>query len=204
MDLFNKIDLWYVIKEHFNTLYDHSLKENKENDVKKKSKGDLFVFIGIPIIFGLILTFLTINSRIDFSGIFLTSLSIFTPIMFSVLSIIYSLSQKNLTKKGFRVLKEFKFNVLFVIILSLVTILLLIINSIDISLFQNPFFMVNLIIDYNNLNLHINLYFSIIIFILNFLIYGSIINIGLTMLMVLQRFDYVMNKVIRNNERKLD
>jgi hypothetical protein len=108
----------------------------------------------------------------------LLALTIFVPLMFGVLSIVYSISQIKLTLEGFKKLKMFKANVQFVIVVSLLALAFSMLFSLNIS---SGFWYMNII---------------------KFIIYALIFNIGLTILMIIKRFDYILNQIINNEIKK--
>ena len=161
----SKIDVTKIIVDHYHTLY---------NNKSGKKRKDLFTFFGIPIIVSAILIFL-LNGKLntDISNSLLMFLSIFTPILFSLLVAIYSINRKRLTKrKTHQIVKEFKSNISFLIIISLVSIFLLVIYSMKLS--EN------------------DLYLQILTFIIIFL-FGVI---GLTLLQVLKRWNVLLDRTL--------
>lgn len=171
-----------IICKHLDSLYDASLEENQGVE-KTRDQSNISLFFIFPLLVSVILVLFTWNnnnfeSNKQLMESLLISLTIFTPMMFSVLSIIYSMSQKKLTLKGFRKLKEFKYNVLFVILISLV------------ALFSCIIFILNIC----NFWLYIVILKTIIFYLLG--------NIGLTILMIIKRFDYIMDQIINKEIKK--
>ena len=113
-----KISLTTIIKEHLQTF--------------KKSDGrflvvDSIIFLGIPILLD-ILIFIFFLKEIpeNFINSLLTSFSILTPLLFGLLPMTFSLiDNKHVSSNGFDIVNEFKANVLFTILLSLLLILVL-------------------------------------------------------------------------------
>ncbi|GLI11119.1 hypothetical protein MARBORIA2_02090 [Methanobrevibacter arboriphilus] len=178
----NKINPMKIICKHLDSLYDASLEENQGVE-KTRDQSNISLFFIFPLLVSVILVLFTWNnnnfeSNKQLMESLLISLTIFTPMMFSVLSIIYSMSQKKLTLKGFRKLKEFKYNVLFVILISLV------------ALFSCIIFILNIC----NFWLYIVILKTIIFYLLG--------NIGLTILMIIKRFDYIMDQIINKEIKK--
>lgn len=171
-----KISPCKIITGHLDTLYDASLEEN-EGIEKVRDQSDLTLFFIFPVVVSVILVMFTWHNNTfeankSLMESLLIALTIFTPIMFSVLSIVYSLTRHKLTLEGFRKLKEFKFNVLFVILVSLLALFFCIIFILNISSSESYIVALKLIIFY---------------------LLG---NIGLTILMILKRFDYIMDQII--------
>lgn len=168
----SKVDVRKIVSEHYNTLYNY-----RKGD-KKKDKKDIFTFFGIPFIISVILVFLSKGSlESSITDSILISLSIFTPILFSLLVAIYSINRERLKKKKvYKVIKEFKANVSFTIIISLITIFFTVIYS------------MNIWGDYY--------YLSVLSFIIIFLV-GII---GLTLLQILKRWNYLLDETLREIE----
>lgn len=116
-----KISLTDIIKEHLNTF--------------KKSDGrflvvDLVIFLVIPIILT-ILIFMFVLKEIpeNFVNSLLTTFSILTPLLFGLLPMTFSLIENNhVSSNGYDLINEFKANVLFTILLSLVLIGILLVG----------------------------------------------------------------------------
>lgn len=113
-----KISLNDIIKEHLNTF--------------RKSDGsflvvDLMIFLGIPIVLTIII-FMFVLKEIpeNFINSLLTSFSILTPLLFGLLPMVFTLIDNDfVSTNGFKLVNEFKANVLFTILLSLTLILIL-------------------------------------------------------------------------------
>ncbi len=116
-----KISLSDIIKEHFNTF--------------KKSDGrflvvDLVIFLVIPIILT-ILIFMFVLKEIpeNFVNSLLTTFSILTPLLFGLLPMTFSLIENDhVSSNGYKLVNEFKANVLFTILLSLILIGILLVG----------------------------------------------------------------------------
>lgn len=113
-----KISLNDIINEHLNTF--------------RKSDGrflvvDLMIFLVIPIVITLVLQgFFVKGIPQVFVESLLTTFSILTPLLFGLLPMIFSLIDKDyVSSQGYDLVNEFKANVLFTILLSLVLILIL-------------------------------------------------------------------------------
>ena len=120
MGLKMKISLTDIIKEHLDTF--------------RKSDGrflvvDLMIFLFIPIALT-VLIFIFVFKEIPekFVDSLLISFSILTPLLFGLLPMSFSLIDNDyVSSKGFELVNEFKANVLFTILLSLLLVLLLLI-----------------------------------------------------------------------------
>ena len=177
----SKIDIYEILYGHYETL--KSYKNNKR-------RKDLSTFFLIPLIFAIIIILL-FGGKLDSeaSNSILNALSIFTPIMFTLLVSIYNINRKRLVKmKVYMIIKEFKNNVSFIIVLSLICIFIIIVSSLKLSIpFVNGFgWLYNLI------------YSLIIIYLLGI--------IGLTLLQVLKRWNSLLDamlKEIKPHEEKI-
>ncbi|GLI12361.1 hypothetical protein MARBORIA2_14510 [Methanobrevibacter arboriphilus] len=169
----SKIDITKILIDHIKTL--------KNNKTKRRIK-DLFTFFIIPLIFALVIVIL-FNGRLssDASNSILLALSIFAPIMFSLLISIYSINRKRLTKqRTHKIVKEFKNNVSFILVLCLLSLFFLIIDSLNLSIS----FLTGLGWLYNLL------YSIIIIYLLGV--------IGLTLLQVLKRWNELLDLMLED------
>lgn len=163
-----KISLNEIIKEHLNTF--------------RRSDGrflavDLMMFLCIPIIITLVLQgFFVKGIPQVFVESLLTTFSILTPLLFGLLPMIFSLiDNEHISTNGFHLVNQFKANVLFTILLSLLLILILLIWF-----------------------LTTNWKFIIDIF-----IYFLFIELLLHLFLILNRFNKLINEYIklRNNHR---
>ena len=110
-----KISLTDIIKEHLNTF--------------RKSDGsflvvDLGIFLLIPIVLTiLIFVFVLKEMPENFVNSLLTTFSILTPLLFGLLPMTFSLIENDyVSSNGYKLVNEFKANVLFTILLSLVLV----------------------------------------------------------------------------------
>ena len=157
--MLSKIDLTKIVKDHLSTLKHHG--ENK------KSKSDIFLFYGIPIIllfFILFKKFVFTESQIN---ILITVFSIFTGLLLNLLLLIYDIVLKNSssTKKE-QFLKEIYSNISYTILLAIVIIIMLFISCVKSH------------------------------FILSSLVVTLIIQFILTLLMILKRVHILLSKEI--------
>ena len=105
----------------------------------------------------------------------LTFLSIFTPSMFGMLAVIYSFISEELTVEGYKFLKEFKSNIMFIILISIATLVFSLIFTFNLSMNENY------------------------ITLLQTLIYFGTFLIIITSLMALKRFNKLINSIINKN-----
>lgn len=133
--MLTKINPTNIIKQHFDTLYD--------NRNEKISLGDIIFFFILPLIVSFILVLFKkeLGSSADS---LLVSLSIFTPLLLSLLVLIYEMGQKasdkfhNETFYGdyydhINKLKEITANISFSILLSIISIIVLVLYSLNLS-----------------------------------------------------------------------
>ena len=114
-----KISLMYIIKQHLKTF--------------KKSDGsflrvDLIIFIGMPTVLDVVLILILKDIPENFINSLLTSFTILTPLLFGLLPMIFSLiDNKYVSSNSFNIIEEFKANILFTILFSLLLILVLLV-----------------------------------------------------------------------------
>lgn len=155
-----KISLTDIIKEHLNTF--------------KKSDGhflvvDLRIFLIIPIVLTVLIMFVLKEVPENFVNSLLTTFSILTPLLFGLLPMTFSLIENNyVSSNGYELVNEFKANVLFTILLSLVLIGILLIWF---------------------LNTNLKVYWDILISLLS-------IEILLHLFLILNRFNILINEYI--------
>lgn len=124
----SKINIISIIVDHVNTLrnFDKYLKYQKNPEKMHKyqvySKIDLFVFFGLPLIISASLGYINIILNDNTLGVIITSLTIFSALLFNLLLIIYDVTQKpttNQVKKVF--LEELYSNISFCILVAIIT-----------------------------------------------------------------------------------
>ncbi|MEM2857270.1 MAG: hypothetical protein QW416_09235 [Candidatus Nitrosocaldaceae archaeon] len=177
--MFEKINPLIIIKDHLNTLKDY---KPSIYGYEKYNIYDILLFfiapalITIPIL--LYSDIILVRNNLD---ILLIVFSIFTPLMFNILILLYNTLQKNYTantsKLKIRLMKEIYYNVSYSIFISIVIIILLLVSSL-----------------FNNTAINNNILIQII--------YGSasyfIINFFLTLFMVLKRIYSLLRKEFMN------
>lgn len=168
--MFNKINIKQIIADHLATLQSFR--------TGKVSIGDLVVFFGLPgVLSALIVWLLHYKLGRDFSNVLITSLSVFSALLFNLLLLIYDIlrkedKEKEESKLRRRFLKEIYANISFSILVSVITIILLLLLFVDI---QNEG----------------------IISIINFFIYFLVTNFILTLLMVLKRVHILLSQEMK-------
>lgn len=131
----SKINPISIIDGHLKTFYD--------NSNGRRSNWDLFFFFVLPLIISLILV-LYFNFYLDqtTTNSLIVCLSIFTPLLFNLVLMVYEMIQKELDKHEsphyvghfkltMRRLKEMNSNVAFCILASLTTIIVLLIYTLS-------------------------------------------------------------------------
>lgn len=168
--MLDKINISQIIKEHFSTFQDE--KSGKKDNI------DFIIFIYIPITISIVLAYFFHDLEI-FTTILITSLSIFTGLLFNLLLLTYDLIKKNKSDKSTeniagiktksddditiksKLLKQIFNNISYSILISIFAIMLLLLSFI-----------------WNNCYYYITL---------SSIIYFLVINFFLTLLMVLKR-----------------
>lgn len=205
----SKLSILKILREHWNTLY------NNRQSEKGISKKDVFTFFIIPFIIALILIILNKNLEKDPNIALLTSLSIVTPLMLSLLILIYEMGQKIVDKKydykknkstdpevigenqnkiqnlnnDLKHIHEVRANISFTILISMLTIFLLIINTLFIDIKWLIFLSVY--------NFSINIDCYLLLYLLSFLIFYFLGILALTILMVLKRINFLFETRLR-------
>ncbi len=181
--MMNKINISNLIKEHFDTFYlNNAKKDNKQKDVKT-----LGLFFILPGIISLVIIFFFGNIGDSLSNSLLTCLSILSPLMFGFFPFIYELIDNDDVNPKSRVLiREFKANVLFTMLLSFISLAFILIWT-----------LVN-----NNLDFCIlyfeedisNILTNFIPLLLSCIVYYLVICLGFHILMIIQRFNFLINQ----------
>lgn len=173
MKFLNKINILPIIKKHFDTFYNN-------REVENRDLIEILIYLFIPLVISIVLVIYTLNYDFDeinsFNNSLLIFLTIFTPAMFGMLSVIYSLSSKKFTVTGYKLLKEFNVNVLFIILISIITLIISLLFSLNLFKYTE----------------YCLLYNSI----LRIIIYSLSQLIILTSLIVLIRFNKLINAII--------
>lgn len=180
----DKINISHLIKEHFDTLY---LKDKTKTDNKRKDVCTLFLFFIVPIIVSLVIIFLFGNISNSLSNSLLTCLSILSPLMFGFFPFIYDLiDNEEVNPKSRALIQEFKANVLFTMLLSFTTLAFILIwtlvnNNLDFCFTYFEKDIANCLVN------HIPL-------ILSGIIYYLLFCLGFHILMIIQRFNFLINQ----------
>lgn len=140
----SKINPIEIINNHIKTLYDNSTGE--------RSKWDIFFFFILPIIIsGLLVLYFNFYLDQTTANAMIVCLSIFTPLLFNLVLMVYEMIQKEIDKYEspnyvgnfnltMRRLEEMNSNVAFCILISLTTILMLLIYTLtfnkDVTLYK--------------------------------------------------------------------
>ena len=189
--MMNKINIKSLIIEHYKTLYTIEYdRSNKKEIIHKDYKSILLLFV-FPLLLSLIIIILFRFVNQSFNNSLLTCLSILSPLMFGFFPIIYELTDNDkINPKSKKLIKEFKTNVLFTMILSFTTLAFILFwtlisttvtfDSFQYFLKENTYLIINIIK---------SLY--------SILIYYLIICLGLHILMIIQRFNFLINEYIK-------
>lgn len=173
----SKININKIIVDHIHTLRDYSkVVEYRKNPGKMKkrelySKSDFFIFFILPIIISIFLLYFEFLPNDNTLIGLVTSLSIFSALLFNLLLIIYDIMQKTTNNKVKKeLLREMYSNISFCILIAICTTI---------------FAILGLIIKEN-----------IIFLVLSFLVYYLFTLFILTILMVLKRTHALLSREI--------
>lgn len=125
-----KIDVFSVFNNHFDTLINFN---NSKSSIK-----DFFTFFIFPFLLSFFFIFI-LNGRINENSInsISISLSIFIPILFSFLIGIFNLNKDDIkSNRHYKVLKQFKSNISFGILISLILLLIIWFRYLNIKIFS--------------------------------------------------------------------
>ena len=197
-----KIDIRYLIEEHINTFELKDIQKSKSSNRRKhktrknmkRDKGALCLFFIVPIIISLLASWVFGNMSSSFSNSLLTCLSILSPLMFGFFPFIYDLIDNDeINPESKYLIQQFKANVLFTMILSFTTlgvILLWILASNNLCIICHYF-------DEKTASTIINN----ILLCLSAIIYYLLICLILHILMIIQRFNFLINQynIFKNN-----
>jgi hypothetical protein len=175
--VFSKINISQILKDHFKTL--------RNQETNRISGGDIFTFIALPIIVSLIILYVIgfILDK-DASSILITSLSVFSALLFNLLLLIYDIVKREervsntkdspLTAK---LLREIYSNISFSILISVICVSVLLITLLNIKA----------------------IWFNQII---SFFVYYLVIQFLLTIFMVLKRVHVLLSQEIKEQTIK--
>lgn len=184
-----KINIVPLIKEHYNTLY--LIKYIDDKEVYEADYKFIFTLFFLPGVIAAGMVFILGFVKLSLASSLLTCLSILSPLMFGFFPIIYDLTDNekiNPLSKNY--IKEFKSNVLFTMVLSFFTLAMILLFTLI----------------YSHLNIcYIHIIskdFSTIIikgikFVFSVLIYYLIICLALHILMIIQRFNFLINEFVK-------
>ena len=182
--MINKINIINLIKEHFGTFY---LKDKTKKDGKRTDIPAIVLFFIVPLVISAIIIFLFGNMDVSLSNSLLTCLSILSPLMFGFFPFIYDLiDNDNINPESKSLIQEFKSNVLFTMVLSFSSLACIIIWT-----------MLNNNLDFCLLYFEKDVVESIINCVLLFLsgvIYYLLFCLGFHILMIIQRFNFLINQ----------
>lgn len=167
--MFDKINVWMIIADHFKTL-----KEFRSN---KTSAEDVLLFLIIPLLAALALVLL-LDVRLDVNAInaLITSLSVFSGLLFNLLLLIYDLLIKENSEEDPSTLRrmflgQIYAHISFSILTAVVSISLLLFLFIKV---ESPVFVIPI----------------------TTMVISLVINFILTLLMILQRVHILISKEI--------
>ena len=164
--MFDKINVAKIVRDHVATL--------KSFETDKYRSSDFILFFFFPLLLSGILVYFKFILGKDFINILATSLSIFAALLLNLLLLIYDILRKSdKTDINYKLkatfLKEIYANISFCILISILTIVFLIIASLDIKELES---------------------------ILAFVIYSLVFVFVLTLFMVLKRVHILLSKEV--------
>lgn len=168
--MFEKINFFKIIQDHFSTL--------KEHDTGQYSIADIVIFFLVPAIAAVALSYFNIFLSSDLATVLLTVMSILTGLMFNLIVLMYEVITKSTKEHGkegkndrlkLSFLREVYSNISFSIFVSIIMLCLLLI-----------FFMVK-----EN---------TFAMAIMSGLIFGLLFIFVLTLLMILKRIHVLISK----------
>jgi|GEM_PF-1817676 len=188
--IFDRIEMTSIYNQHLTTFYHYEKKQfyNKT----EIPKSDKFIFIGLPILLSVGLCYLGLKFDKDYVNITLTCLSIFTGLLFSLLTMVLSLIQENQKIELEKVKAEDKkktvarieltnhlfINIGFTIVLSILSIIFVLMTQL------NPTKITKLMSDFEYFELLKQSY----LYLMNGITFFLIIEFLLTLLMIVKRF----------------
>lgn len=189
--MMKKINIKSLLKEHYDSLYNIEYDKITKKEIHHKDYRSIFLLFILPLILSIPITIFFGFVETSFSNSLLTCLSILSPLMFGFFPIIYELTDnEKINPKSKEFIKEFKANVLFTMILSFLTL--------GLVLFWT---LINPTLTMKNLQLVLKEYTplitSIIKFLYSMIIFYLIISLGLHILMIIQRFNFLINEFIK-------
>lgn len=180
--MFNKISILNIIKDHINTL--------KNNRTGKLSYLDIILFFLLPCVVSSLLIYTGISLNDALANALITSLSIFSALLFNLLLLVYDISDKKLNlpetndefekiqrSKIRNLLQEIYINISFSILVSITTVTTLLIYFVKIS--NCIFFSINI---------------CSFQWLLALVIYYLIIQFALNLIMILKRIYILLSK----------
>jgi hypothetical protein len=201
MRFLDRVNVIFILKEHFQTFYDYSVW--KASGERKATKIDLVCFVMIPAITAVTLGVLSIRLIDSYISIIITALAIFVGLLFNLLTLILDLARRQkeeiLKKKKekidisetdkikFILTKELFINISSAIIISIFAIVL--------SLFMilRPKLLIISLQNLKYYNAFKEIYFTIISIFIVFLV----AEFFLTLLMILKRFFLIFKQEIK-------
>ena len=202
--LFDRINVFFILKEHYNTFYDYSVL--KATGEKKATRVDFICFFIIPIVFTILLGFFRIRLVDSYISIIITALSICVGLLFNLLTLILDLARKQkidiedkevkkvilseADKVKFILTKELFVNIASAIVISIVAI------AFSLLMIIKPKFLIALLMNIRCYESIKELYFILTSMIVIFLV----IEFFLLLLMILKRFFLIFNQEIKQGK----
>jgi hypothetical protein len=188
--IFDRIEMTSIYNQHLTTFYHYEKKQfyNKT----EIPNSDKFIFIGLPILLSVGLCFSGLEFDKDYVNITLTCLSIFTGLLFSLLTMVLSLIQENQKIEIEKVKAEDKkktvarieltnhlfINIGFTIVLSILSIVFVLLTQLNLTKFT----------ELMSGFMYVELVKQFYLYLTNGITFFLIIEFILTLLMIVKRF----------------
>ena len=192
--MFNKINIYDIVKAHLGTLRSYS--------TKRLMKRDYVLFFGIPLVVSIIILIRNIWMEKDVVANLIAAMSIFSGFLFNLLALVYSLVdtiKKSIREDLFdeqereikrQLLKETHINISYCILISVLLVVLLCVT------YFTPKYHLDIGLNARGMGLDKEHIIGFLCVLVEASIYFFLLNFGLTLLMVLQRIHVLMKRRI--------
>lgn len=115
----NKIDVSPIIRNHIGTLVDYS--------THRRSKGDLFLFFGLPVLIAALAVYLRWSFSVDALNALLAAFAIFAGLLLNLLLLVYTFSTDSkypsaLERVRVQLIRELHNNIAYAVFVSIVIV----------------------------------------------------------------------------------
>jgi hypothetical protein len=181
MKIFSKISTAPIIRDHFKTMVSYR--------TKKVAIKDIFLFFILPFIIAFALVYLRVQLSRNIINILITSFSIFAALLFNLLLILFDIIHDDRNYENadkIEAINEIHSNVSFCILISIVSISILLISSLDfqfVALIQN--------------------YRGVLTSILSTFVYFLVFLFIMTIFMVLKRVHILLQNQLKDKRQQI-